>query len=429
MNHNAMNHRHRTPLASGLAVLLLLAPAAPAQDDHAGHADHGDGDDHASEGSHAGEEAHADEVHLTADAVERYGVTVAPAARSAPVDSFSAPARVGFNAEATAHVGSAVEGRVAEVKVRLGDRAERGDVLLTVDSPELGRMQGEYLADRTAVETSRPAVELAQDAYDRARKLYDAQGGLSLTEVQKRQADLAAARRELLRAEAEVSAAGNTLRLYGMDGPAVEALATTGEIDPRYAVVAPLDGEVVEREVTLGELVGPASEKLMVLADLSTVWVLVDVPEVKLANAGIGSRVLLEVPSVPGRAFEGKVTYVAPQVEESTRTARLRVEVENAGGALKPGMFARATVSPPGESAMVLAVPAGAVLTVEGGPCVFVAVEGEANTFAKRPVSVGPTVGGVVPILSGLAEGEPVVTAGAFILKAELGKAGVEHDH
>ena len=247
--------------------------------------------------------------------------------------------------------------------------------------------------------------------------------------MQKRQADLAAARRELLRAEAEVSAAGNTLRLYGMDGPAVDALAETGEIDPRYAVVAPLDGEVVEREVTLGELVGPASEKLMVLADLSTVWVLVDVPEAKLAKAGMGSRVLLEVPSVPGRMFEGRVTYVAPQVEESTRTARLRVEVDNKGGALKPGMFARATVSPPGESAMVLAVPRDAVLTVEGEPCVFVAVEGEANTFAKRPVSVGPTVGGMVPVLSGLAEGDPVVTGGAFILKAELGKAGVEHDH
>ena len=157
-------------------------------------------------------------------------------------------------------------------------------------------------------------------------------------------------------------------------------------------------------------------------------WVLVDVPEAKLANAGIGSRVLLEVPSVPGRTFEGKVTYVAPQVEESTRTARLRVEVENADDKLKPGMFARAPVSPPGEAQMTLAVPRDAVLTVEGGPCVFVAVGGEENTYAKRPVSVGPTVGGMVPILSGLEVGEPVVTAGAFILKAELGKSGVAHE-
>ena len=302
-------------------------------------------------------------------------------------------------------------------------------MLLVVDSPQLGKFQGEYLAHRTAVETSRPAVELFQDAYDRARKLYDAQGGISLTEVQKRQADLAAAKRELLQAEAESSASANTLRLYGMADDQIDALAADGTIRPQYEVLAPLAGEVVEREVTLGELVGPDSDKLMVLADLSSVWVLVDVAEARLAEAGVGSPVTVEAPSVPGRTFAGEVTYVAPRVEESTRTVRLRVEVANADDALKPGMFARATVSPPGDTAMTLAVPKDAVLTVEGEPCVFVAVEGEENTFAKRPVSVGPTVGGVVPVLSGLSEGEPVVTGGAFILKAELGKSGVEHEH
>lgn len=394
-----------------------------------GHDEHEAGEHPEDEEQHA-EEGHADEVRLTAEAIERYGIVVGQAERRQLAGIVTAPARVGFNREAMAHIGSLVEGRISEIRASLGDRVDAGDVLLVVDSPELGQLQGDYLAKQSAVAAAKPAVEIARGAYQRAQDLYDqTEGGISLTEVQRRQAELRAAERELAMAEAGLTAAANGLRLHGMSDEEIATLAETAKVNPLYEVRAPIAGEVVEREVTPGELVSPDDESLMVLGDLSRLWVLVDVAEAKLVSVGVGSMVTLEVPAMPDRTFEGEVTYVSPLVNEATRTARLRVEVDNADRLLRPGMFARASVgAADGGGEGVTAVPAVAVMTVENEPSVFVPVE-EPNTFARRAVVVGERVGGHIPILSGLEPGEPVVTAGTFILKAELGKAGVEHAH
>jgi len=114
-----------------------------------------------------------------------------------------------------------------------------------------------------------------------------------------------------------------------------------------------------------------------------------------------------------------------------TRTGSVRVEVANSDDKLRPGMFASVmlTTGTAGNGDAVLAVPDEAVQTVEGAPAVFVPVEGEENTFVKRPVTVGRPTGGMVAVLSGLKEGEPIVVSGTFILKAELGKASGGHGH
>ena len=408
-------------------------------DDHAGHSDEESGhDDHAGHGDESGSEEHADEVSLTAEAVERYGIEVA-AVEARPLDAVVvAPARVGFNTEAMAHVGSLVQGRVAEIKVKLGDHVETGDVLLVVNSPELGQLQANHLADLSAVEAATPAVEIAQDSYERAQTLFEqtSGGGVTLNTVQDRQATLRAAERELAVANADVTASANTLRLHGMTDAQIETLASSKKVDPTYEVVAPIAGEVVEREVTPGELVSPDDESLMVLADLSTVWVLADVAEARLSDVGVGSNATLDVPALSGRSFEGSVTYIDPRVNESTRTARLRVEVANEGNALRPGMFARAMIGPSpttpttnGGGGAVPALPADAVMEVEGEMSVFVPVTGEANTFARRGVRVGERVGDFYPVIDGVRVGDEVVVAGTFILKADLGKAGASHDH
>ena len=438
--------------AAALAVPLALATgcddgsavAAPngtaEHDDHAGHAHEESGpDDHAGHsdeeeghGDESDSEEHADEVSLTAEALERYGVRVA-AIEARSLDGLAiAPARVGFNTEAMAHVGSLVQGRIAEIKVKLGDHVETGDVLLVVNSPELGQLQANHLADLSAVEAATPAIELAQDSYQRAQTLYEqtSGGGVTLNTVQDRQATLRAAERELAVVEAGVTASANTLRLHGMTDAQIDQLASSKKVDPTYEVVAPIAGEVVEREVTPGELVSPDDESLMVLADLSTVWVLADVSEARLNNVGVGSIATLDVPALAGRSFEGTVTYVDPRVNENTRTARLRVEVANDADALRPGMFARASIGPSNGSGKTMpALPADAVMEVEGEMSVFVPVTGEANTFARRAVTVGERVGDFYPLLDGLVVGDEVVVAGTFILKADLGKAGASHDH
>lgn len=446
-------HHRRPSFPSCVAVLALLAAcggckphegggshahgaepgkaggAKEAGHDHDHDHDHDHGDDHG-----AGEgEAHADEVTLTPEAVIRYGIKVDAATLSTLTPTFTAPGRVGFNTEAMAHVGSPLRGRAVEIRARLGDAVKRGDALLIVESPELGEAQAEYFQRRTAAQASAPSADLARLSWERAKALFEQSQGISLSEVQKREAEYKAAVASQRSAEAAVIGSENRLHLLGMGQAAVEDLARTGEIAPRYTVHAPIDGRVVQREITLGELVGPDREALMVLADTSTLWVLADVPEARVHEAAVGARAWVAAGASDGRRFEGAVSFVAALVDPDTRTAQVRIEVPAAALALRPGMFALVEIvaadpDAPGRRPVV-AVPDAAVQTVEGGPAVFVPVKGEPNTFAKRAVTVGPAVGGLVPVLSGLAEGEEFVSAGAFILKADLGKSGAAHQH
>ena len=383
---------------------------------------------------HGSESAHSDEVQLTAESVARYGIKVQSAQLLLLKPTFVAPARVGFNTDAMAHVGSPLRGRVVELQARLGEPVLRGDTLAVIESPELGEAQAEFFQKRTATEMSKPSVELARLSWERAKGLYEKSQGISLTEVQRREGEYFAALAALKSAQASVIGTENRLRLLGMDMAGIEALAATGEIMPRYAIRAAIDGQIVEREVTLGELVGPDRETLMVLANMSTLWVMADVPEARLSEVVKGAKAMVTIGTVGSKVFDGAVAFISPLVDPNTRTASVRIEVPAAAMSLKPGMFAQAEIVVSSESASgagkpVIAVPDEAVQTVEGGPAVFVPVPDEPNTFAKRAVTVGKSVGGLVPVYSGLAVGEPFVAAGSFILKAELGKAGAAHEH
>jgi membrane fusion protein, heavy metal efflux system len=123
------------------------------------------------------------------------------------------------------------------------------------------------------------------------------------------------------------------------------------------------------------------------------------------------------------------VSLVSADIDASTRAARVRIIVDNTLANLKPGQFARVTLSPLAKGEAELSVPEEAVQFVEGQSSVFVAVAGEANTFARKPVIVGRTVNGFVPIIDGIGEHDSVVIAGSFTLKAELGKGAAEHTH
>jgi len=392
---------------------------------------HAEGDGH----DHGSEEAHADEVTLSPDAVERYGIKIEPAKRWVLNPTVVSPARIAFNNEAIAHVGSPLRGRVSEIKVRVGDPVKAGQELLIVESPELGDAQAEFLQKRSALQTAGPAVDLAKVVWERAKGLYDKAQGISLTEVQRREAEYKVAVAAQKAAESAVMASENRLHLLGVNQDAIEALASTGEILPKHVIRAAIDGKVVQREVTLGELVSPDRESLIVIADTRTLWVLADVPEAKLAGILPGAKawVTLGISGGKGvRKFEGQVAFIAPLVDPTTRTAQVRIEVPVTETALKPGMFAQVEIVSvtEGESPTpVVAVPDDAVQTVEGGPAVFVPVPNEPNTFAKRSVSIGKPIGGLVPIYSGLVEGESFVFAGTFILKAELGKGAAAHEH
>lgn len=420
-------------VAAGLVAVLIAARGkrtdSHAGHDHGAHGGHGDepggaGDEHGAEGV----EGHSDEVKLTPEAIQREGIRVEKTARVALVSTYRAPARVALDLDATAHIGVPVRGRVRELRVKRGDVVEKGATLLVLDSPELGSAQNEFLEKRVAGETVGPAVEISKSSYDRGKRLLDSGGNMTLTEVQRREAEWKTAEAAVITAKASVTTAENTLHLLGMNQEAVERFLASREIDTTVVVTAPIAGTVLERDVTLGELVSPDTESLIVLADTTVVWVFAHVPETRLSEAKPGATVRLHVAALPGRVIEGRIASVPPKMDEATRTAEVRVDVKDAKG-LRPGMYAQAEVVMGDAPAPVLAIPQEAVQTVEGGPAVFVPVPNEPNTFAKRAVRVGAPVGGMVPVLEGLAEGELLVIVGSFLLKAELGKAGAAHEH
>ncbi len=395
------------------------AAAAHEGDERAGH-DHG-------------HDEHTDEVTLAPEAIERYGIKVEQASLWKLKPSFIAPARVAFNAEAMAHVGSPLPGRVVELRAKLGDIVGKADVLLVVESPELGEAQSDFLQKRIMAQTSVAAVDLAKNALDRATRLYEQNKGIALDEVQKREVEFKSAQAALQTSQSAAVAAENKLHLLGMDQAAVEKLAETGEVNPRFTIVAPLGGRVVEREVTLGELVSPEKEALIVIADTTTLWVLADVPEARLPEVTLGAPAGLKSGAVNGHKHEGSVSYISPMIDPRTRSAQVRVAVQCEHGTLWPGMFVQVEITATDQAhpdpPPVIAVPEDALQTIEGSPSIFVPVPNEPNTFTRRAVLIGKPVAGLVPIHSGLVEGESFVASGSFILKAELGKATAEHEH
>jgi len=419
--------------ALSLSTSIWLCGCQPAADEGIAEKtpadEHADGDEH----NDQGESEHVAEVRLTAEAIARYGVKVEPAALRVLSPTFVAPARVAFNTEAMAHVGSPLPGRAADIKARLGDPVARGDALIVVESPELGEAQADFFQKRVAAETAGPAADLAQVAWERAKNLLEQSQGISLTEVQKREAEYKAALAAKKSAEAAAISAENRLHMLGMSQEAVTALAASGEIDPRFVIRAPIDGQVIERDVTLGEMVSPERESLLLLANTSTLWVLADIPEARVSEVVIGAQTWVRAGSINAQPYEGTVAFVSPLVDPATRTAQVRIEVPASALPLKPGMFAQveiAAADPNGTPQnAVVAIPEQAVQTLEGESVVFVPVVDEQNTFAKRAVTVGKPAGGFVPVYEGLNAGEQVVTAGSFIFKAELGKGSAEHQH
>lgn len=297
------------------------------------------------EGHDHGEEAHVDEVTLTRDAIDRYGIKIETASLYRLGPSFVAPARVAFNAEAIAHVGSTLPGRVVELAVRLGDVVTKGDLLLVVESPQLGEAQSDYLQKLIAAQTTTATVDLAKNALDRAQRLYDENRGIALDEVQKREGEFKVAQASLRTAESTAVAAENKLHVLGMTQETVAAIKASGEVNPRFPIVAPISGEVVEREVTLGELVNPEREKLLVLANVEILWVLADVPEAHLPELAQGAKAWINAGSLDPHQHEGQISYVAPMIDPHTRTVSVRVAVECEDRSLKPGMFVQVEIA------------------------------------------------------------------------------------
>jgi cobalt-zinc-cadmium efflux system membrane fusion protein len=192
-------------------------------------------------------------------------------------------------------------------------------------------------------------------------------------------------------------------------------------------VRSPIGGVITEKHAIVGELADP-STNLFTVADLSTLWVLVDINEKDLAKVGKGQAATVTVGAFPELVFAGKITYIADLVDEATRTVKARLEVPNPERKLKPEMFATVALSLPAEAPPTLAIPEDAIQEIEGEKVVFVTEDG--TEFAPRPLELGRASGGLVEVVGGLAEGERYAAKGSFLLKSDLKKGELgEHGH
>ncbi|MCX7185240.1 MAG: efflux RND transporter periplasmic adaptor subunit [Nitrosospira sp.] len=322
-------------------------------------------------------------------------------------DKLQAPSRVEVDEERLVHIGSFVTGRVTDLYVMLGDIVKVGDPLARITSPELTQAQLVYLRaySRTIV---------TEKAAERAHHLRAADV-LPLAEVERRVSELEIAR-------AEFESAKDQLRLLGVDSNTLKELAKHGHILPSIAIRSTKNGIVIGRNVIVGQVVQPA-DQLFRVADLSSVWVVGDVPEQIARDVKINQHAEIHVPALGDEiSFDGRIIFVADTLNPLTRTVMVRTLVENPTRNLKPDMLANMHILDNPTKSLV--VPKTAVVRESNRDYVFLA-QGN-NKFLRVPVELGPEVADMYPVLKGVTIEQKIVVDGAFHLDNERKLAELE---
>lgn len=393
-----MNAMNRTIRGATLRVVLLAAAALAAcgedKPEHKGEVAHPEGESAEKEAGHG-----ADAVVLDSAALRLGGIVVGVAeARSSA--GLPVTGSITYDPNRVSHIGARTQGRVTAVRADIGQAVRSGQVLAVLESPEVGQLRVE---EREA----RELVGIARENFARERRL-EQQGITSRKELLEAEA-------ELRRAESAQRSASERLRVLG-------AGAGRGA---QFTLISPFTGVVVDRNASLSEMAGPETT-LFTVADLSRVWIELDVFERDLARVRMGQPVRITVAAYPARTFIGRIVQLGQVLDSAKRTARARVEIPNGDRALKPGMFAKASIEVGAAGGFVAVVPRAAVQEVEGKQVVFVPGT-KPGEFRAVPVELGETLeGGLVAIRAGIRPGAAVVVTGAFALRSELQKEELE---
>ena len=340
-----------------------------------------------------------DPFEITADEALLARLTIGEATSAEVASSQTVAARIDVDRTRVTRVGSPVMGRVSRLAAEEGQYVRQGELLALLDSTGLSDAQLAFLkalSDR----------QLAQRAAERATLLLAAEV-IGNAERQRRDA-------ELVQAQAELDAARDQLAVLGMPAAAIDELERTHRINSVSRVVASMDGTVLHRMVTLGQVIQPA-DTAFEIADLSSVWLVADVPEQNAGHLTPGVRVEASVAALPGLRVEGTLSFVSATVNEDTRTVQVRMVLPNPDRRFKPAMLA--TVVLKNAPAVRHVVPAAAIVREGDREGVF--VQRGRDTFVLRPVSLGPEYGSQRVLEDGLAPGERIVIDGAFHLNNE----------
>lgn len=321
---------------------------------------------------------------VTVDPVttQSMGVRTARAQRESLSRVVRAPGRVEYDEEQVTRLHPKTDGWIERLRVnKTGERVNEDDILLDIYSPNLVTSQEEYLLTLRSLENARQGRDAR--AIDRARQI----------------------------------ARSSRERLTLLDVPEhqIVELEESRQVTRTLHIHTPFQGVVTKVGVREGQYVTPGTE-LFMIADLSRVWVFVDVYEHELPWIKAGDRAEMRVAAAPGRTFTGEIAYIYPYMESKSRTVRVRLEFPNENGILKPDMFANVNIFSETREAAVV-VPSEAI--VRSGARERVFVVRSPGKFEPRDVTLGLESGDRTQILEGLEPGEQVVTSGQFLIDSE----------
>ena len=340
----------------------------------------------------------------SAGSLEKAGVIVGTPEQGGAAAQQRVLGEVSYNRNQLAAVTPLGGGVVTEVFADVGDTVEQGQLLAAINAPAIAEAKSAYLK----------VIAMA----DLARQVHAREKDLHTRGISARQ-ELEEAQATLSENQSEMEHARQHLMNLGLTEAEVDAVRDTRSTSSALQVRAPFTGTVIEREAVPGTAV-ETGMALFHVADLSSMWMLVSIPESQLALAREQMPITAEFDAYPGREFDGRLTWIAPGVDTQTRMVEARVLLPNPGGLLKDGMYGTATLTG-ADMATGVTVPAGAVQEVDGRPIVFARLDDD--LYETRLVDLGPANDGAVTVLSGLSAGETIALDGSYILKSEFLKA------
>lgn len=348
--------------------------------------------------SHEGEKEHdtiPKRAKLTKQVIESARIATTVAAKEVLAPTLSLPGEVVADPDRSARVSSPVAGRLADVRFKEGSVVKKGDVLAVLRIPEIGKVRAAHSATNAKAAAARANATRLEGL---------AEKGMAAKQ------EAVAARAEADALDAEAKAFGEQLGALGMG-----ASGAGSELVLR----APVSGIVVSRDAIVGQPVS-TEQTIASIADLTETWFAARVFEKDLGRLEVGASSDVTLNAYANEPFTGNVEYIGRQIDPVARTVTARIRLKNKNDMLRIGLFGTARVVTKGEKAgePVLVVPRTALIDVAGKTVVFVRVSDD--EFELHEVSTGEAAAGKVRVLSGLREGEPVVSEGAFTIKSVI---------
>jgi cobalt-zinc-cadmium efflux system membrane fusion protein len=308
---------------------------------------------------------------------------------------------IDFNQDMNVQVFTPYQGRIVRTYAELGDDVKKGQILFTIESSD-------FIAAQSTLIGAAATLDQTTSALDRAKKLYAVHG------IDQNDYEAAVAAQQT--AEGAVRAARNAVAIFGRTGAQIDHIVAARQVEPALIVNSPITGRITARNAAPGVLEQPGSPPAPYsVADLSTMWMLANVPESDSPAFKLGQQVTVSVTAFPGRVFSGAVTALGATVDPNSRRVTIRSEIKDPKHELRPQMFATFVIRT-GEPAHAPAVPLNGVVREGDGTMSVWVVADERHRFARRTVKVGRQRDGYDEILEGLRPGETVAVDGAIFL-------------